>query len=57
MEKSRKKKAESQGVPQALLPILGLLVTVKTSLSKQRPSTAQPKRRADKPRVVVGWLG
>jgi putative transposase len=32
MEKTRKKKAESQGVPQALLPILGLLVTVKTSL-------------------------
>ena len=32
MEKSRKKKAESQGVPQALLPLLGLLVTVKTSL-------------------------
>ena len=32
MEKTRKKKAESQGIPQALLPILGLLVTVKTSL-------------------------
>ncbi len=32
MEKTRKKKAESQGVPQALLPILGLLVTVKSSL-------------------------
>lgn len=32
MEKIRKKKAESQGMPQALLPILGLLVTVKTSL-------------------------
>src|SRR5215468_753215 len=32
MDKTRKKKAESQGMRQALLPILGLLVTVKTSL-------------------------
>lgn len=32
MEKTRKKKAESQGLPQMLLPILGLMATVKGSL-------------------------
>lgn len=32
VEKTRKKKAESQGMSQALLPILGLLATVKASL-------------------------
>lgn len=32
MEKTRKKKAENQGVPQVLLPIIGMLATVKGAL-------------------------